>query len=231
MSGSPGSCCCWAGTQPARSGTRPSPSSTTGGLRYGGSPSWYPGEGKLKHSFGVSKATPHPLQGIFLVYDISSERSYQHIVKWASDVDEVGVHEGRSGGSPAVWVGPYTVPLASTHPMVSRKSSSGTRRTRSTRGKCPKSKGWDPQASPVPPSMTRDPHPLAICTQAPQKQLPQCLGTLFPSMSAVVGHLQGSLFPTCKMFRDPLTSPCASSTVSCTPEEHSDLLGVPLGTS
>lgn len=31
------------------------------------------------------------LQGIFLVYDISSERSYQHIVKWASDVDEVGV--------------------------------------------------------------------------------------------------------------------------------------------
>uniref|UniRef100_A0A674J8L3 RAB15, member RAS oncogene family n=1 Tax=Terrapene triunguis TaxID=2587831 RepID=A0A674J8L3_9SAUR len=31
------------------------------------------------------------LQGIFLVYDISSERSYQHIMKWASDVDEVGV--------------------------------------------------------------------------------------------------------------------------------------------
>uniref|UniRef100_A0ACB8G2I1 Ras- protein Rab-15 n=1 Tax=Sphaerodactylus townsendi TaxID=933632 RepID=A0ACB8G2I1_9SAUR len=26
--------------------------------------------------------------GIFLVYDISSERSYQHIMKWASDVDE-----------------------------------------------------------------------------------------------------------------------------------------------
>lgn len=40
--------------------------------------------------------TPSPvcwisLQGIFLVYDISSERSYQHIMKWASDVDEVGV--------------------------------------------------------------------------------------------------------------------------------------------
>lgn len=30
------------------------------------------------------------LQGIFLVYDISSERSYQHIMKWVSDVDEVG---------------------------------------------------------------------------------------------------------------------------------------------
>lgn len=29
-------------------------------------------------------------QGIFLVYDISSERSYQHIMKWVSDVDEVG---------------------------------------------------------------------------------------------------------------------------------------------
>ncbi|KAG8511708.1 Ras-related protein Rab-15, partial [Galemys pyrenaicus] len=26
--------------------------------------------------------------GIFLVYDISSERSYQHIMKWVSDVDE-----------------------------------------------------------------------------------------------------------------------------------------------
>lgn len=29
------------------------------------------------------------LQGIFLVYDITSERSFQHIMKWASDVDEV----------------------------------------------------------------------------------------------------------------------------------------------
>ena len=28
-------------------------------------------------------------QGIFLVYDITSERSFQHIMKWASDVDEV----------------------------------------------------------------------------------------------------------------------------------------------
>lgn len=30
-----------------------------------------------------------PAQGIFLVYDITSERSFQHIMKWASDVDEV----------------------------------------------------------------------------------------------------------------------------------------------
>lgn len=44
------------------------------------------------------KLPPLP-QGIFLVYDIGSERSYQHIVKWASDVDEVG-GAGRSGGGP-----------------------------------------------------------------------------------------------------------------------------------
>uniref|UniRef100_A0A8D2MI36 small monomeric GTPase n=1 Tax=Zonotrichia albicollis TaxID=44394 RepID=A0A8D2MI36_ZONAL len=50
----------------------------------------------------ITKQYYRRAQGIFLVYDISSERSYQHIVKWASDVDEVGVHEGRSGGSPAV---------------------------------------------------------------------------------------------------------------------------------
>lgn len=94
--------CPWAGTRLARSDTRPSPSSTTGGHRYGGSLSWCTGEGKLRHNFGVSTATSHPLQGIFLVYDISSERSYQHIVKWASDVDEVGVLEGGPGGFPAV---------------------------------------------------------------------------------------------------------------------------------
>lgn len=98
-------CCRWAGTQPARSGTRPSPSSTTGGHRYGGSLSRYTGEGKLRHSFGVSTATPHPLQGIFLVYDISSERSYQHIVKWASDVDEVGVPKGGLEVPQPCWEG------------------------------------------------------------------------------------------------------------------------------
>ncbi|NXC50016.1 RAB15 protein, partial [Penelope pileata] len=32
--------------------------------------------------------------GIFLVYDIGSERSYQHIVKWASDVDELAREYG-----------------------------------------------------------------------------------------------------------------------------------------
>ncbi|NXY25109.1 RAB15 protein, partial [Atrichornis clamosus] len=49
----------------------------------------------------ITKQYYRRAQGIFLVYDIGSERSYQHIVKWASDVDEVGVHEGRSG-PPAV---------------------------------------------------------------------------------------------------------------------------------
>ncbi|NXS04950.1 RAB15 protein, partial [Oxylabes madagascariensis] len=53
----------------------------------------------------ITKQYYRRAQGIFLVYDISSERSYQHIVKWASDVDEVGVCEGRPGGSPAVCVG------------------------------------------------------------------------------------------------------------------------------
>uniref|UniRef100_A0A8D2MCQ4 small monomeric GTPase n=1 Tax=Zonotrichia albicollis TaxID=44394 RepID=A0A8D2MCQ4_ZONAL len=44
----------------------------------------------------ITKQYYRRAQGIFLVYDISSERSYQHIVKWASDVDEVGVHEGSA---------------------------------------------------------------------------------------------------------------------------------------
>ncbi|CAM9485139.1 unnamed protein product, partial [Bubo scandiacus] len=42
----------------------------------------------------ITKQYYRRAQGIFLVYDISSERSYQHIVKWASDVDEVGVLGG-----------------------------------------------------------------------------------------------------------------------------------------
>ncbi|KAJ7416069.1 ras-related protein Rab-15 isoform X1 [Willisornis vidua] len=36
----------------------------------------------------ITKQYYRRAQGIFLVYDIGSERSYQHIVKWASDVDE-----------------------------------------------------------------------------------------------------------------------------------------------
>ncbi|ETE72726.1 Ras-related protein Rab-15, partial [Ophiophagus hannah] len=36
----------------------------------------------------ITKQYYRRAQGIFLVYDISSERSYQHIMKWASDVDE-----------------------------------------------------------------------------------------------------------------------------------------------
>ncbi|TNN45817.1 Ras-related protein Rab-15 [Liparis tanakae] len=33
--------------------------------------------------------------GIFLVYDITSERSFQHIMKWASDVDEYAPEKVR----------------------------------------------------------------------------------------------------------------------------------------
>lgn len=36
----------------------------------------------------ITKQYYRRAQGIFLVYDITSERSYQHIMKWASDVDE-----------------------------------------------------------------------------------------------------------------------------------------------
>ncbi|KAM8807391.1 ras-related protein Rab-15 [Eudromia elegans] len=36
----------------------------------------------------ITKQYYRRAQGIFLVYDIGSERSYQHVMKWASDVDE-----------------------------------------------------------------------------------------------------------------------------------------------
>ncbi|XP_064019440.1 ras-related protein Rab-15 isoform X2 [Pogoniulus pusillus] len=42
----------------------------------------------------ITKQYYRRAQGIFLVYDISSERSYQHIVKWASDVDELAREYG-----------------------------------------------------------------------------------------------------------------------------------------
>lgn len=73
---------------------------------------------KAPHGFwpiACAHLPPPPLscslpQGIFLVYDISSERSYQHIMKWVSDVDEVGdatsplegegTSEGKAKGGP-----------------------------------------------------------------------------------------------------------------------------------
>ncbi|XP_028677717.1 ras-related protein Rab-15 [Erpetoichthys calabaricus] len=36
----------------------------------------------------ITKQYYRRAQGIFLVYDITSERSFKHIMKWASDVDE-----------------------------------------------------------------------------------------------------------------------------------------------
>ncbi|KAK1160471.1 ras-related protein Rab-15 [Acipenser oxyrinchus oxyrinchus] len=36
----------------------------------------------------ITKQYYRRAQGIFLVYDITSEQSFQHIMKWASDVDE-----------------------------------------------------------------------------------------------------------------------------------------------
>lgn len=41
-------------------------------------------------------------QGIFLVYDITSERSFQHIMKWASDVDEVSLDAFREDAGAAL---------------------------------------------------------------------------------------------------------------------------------
>ncbi|XP_078714204.1 ras-related protein Rab-15 isoform X2 [Lampetra fluviatilis] len=37
----------------------------------------------------ITKQYYRRAQGIFLVYDITSERSFQHISKWAGDVDEM----------------------------------------------------------------------------------------------------------------------------------------------
>ncbi|XP_008517197.1 ras-related protein Rab-15 isoform X3 [Equus przewalskii] len=42
----------------------------------------------------ITKQYYRRAQGIFLVYDISSERSYQHIMKWVSDVDELAKEYG-----------------------------------------------------------------------------------------------------------------------------------------
>ncbi|XP_051694690.1 ras-related protein Rab-15 isoform X2 [Oryctolagus cuniculus] len=42
----------------------------------------------------ITKQYYRRAQGIFLVYDISSERSYQHIMKWVSDVDELAREYG-----------------------------------------------------------------------------------------------------------------------------------------
>ncbi|MGH0142847.1 UNVERIFIED_CONTAM: hypothetical protein FKN15_014382 [Acipenser sinensis] len=42
----------------------------------------------------ITKQYYRRAQGIFLVYDITSERSFQHIMKWASDVDELAKEYG-----------------------------------------------------------------------------------------------------------------------------------------
>lgn len=45
----------------------------------------------IENTCFCSSSSLRSLQGIFLVYDITSERSFQHIMKWASDVDEVSL--------------------------------------------------------------------------------------------------------------------------------------------
>ncbi|XP_052380195.1 ras-related protein Rab-15-like isoform X32 [Oncorhynchus keta] len=97
------------GTQQDRRDIRPSLSSTTDEHRYevrSGMITTIPHDiagtrsdqvrGQIRYEVRSGKITtiPHDIagtrsdQGIFLVYDITSERSFQHIMKWASDVDE-----------------------------------------------------------------------------------------------------------------------------------------------
>ncbi|XP_070295641.1 ras-related protein Rab-15 isoform X3 [Salvelinus sp. IW2-2015] len=81
------------GTQQDRRDIRPSLSSTTDEHRTPTAPD-VTGRPKRSSRTTTTRATAcslsyHPEgEGIFLVYDITSERSFQHIMKWASDVDE-----------------------------------------------------------------------------------------------------------------------------------------------
>lgn len=44
-----------------------------------------------RHGWQVDSLTPLCVQGIIFVYDVTNQPSFQHITKWVSDVDEVGV--------------------------------------------------------------------------------------------------------------------------------------------
>nr|KAF6502176.1 RAB15, member RAS oncogene family [Molossus molossus] len=115
----------------------------------------------------ITKQYYRRAQGIFLVYDISSERSYQHIMKWVSDVDEVGDAASllgwgrapqRGGRRGARWERPKLLgwranatrkaclpqPRMKTsgmHQKGSRRSLSGIRPMKSRNGRWGESKG------------------------------------------------------------------------------------------
>uniref|UniRef100_A0A2K5DTB1 small monomeric GTPase n=1 Tax=Aotus nancymaae TaxID=37293 RepID=A0A2K5DTB1_AOTNA len=104
----------------------------------------------------ITKQYYRRAQGIFLVYDISSERSYQHIMKWVSDVDEVGdatslpgwgegAPPGKAKRGPDGRGGQANASrkpcLPHMHQKVSKRSLLGIRPTRSRNGRWEESKG------------------------------------------------------------------------------------------
>ncbi|EAW80893.1 RAB15 isoform 1 [Pan troglodytes] len=128
----------------------------------------------------ITKQYYRRAQGIFLVYDISSERSYQHIMKWVSDVDEVGdatslpgCGEGASPGKarrgpdgkanasrklclPQPWM-----KTSGTHQKASRRSLLGIRLMRSRNGRWEESKGSSWRRSMAWTSMKQVPAPTS----------------------------------------------------------------------
>uniref|UniRef100_A0A2K5HE60 small monomeric GTPase n=1 Tax=Colobus angolensis palliatus TaxID=336983 RepID=A0A2K5HE60_COLAP len=107
----------------------------------------------------ITKQYYRRAQGIFLVYDISSERSYQHIMKWVSDVDEVGdatslpgrregtslgkasSQGGRANASRKLCLPQPWMKTSGTHQKASRRSLLVIRPTRSRNGRWEESKG------------------------------------------------------------------------------------------
>ncbi|NXP67109.1 RAB15 protein, partial [Chloropsis cyanopogon] len=90
----------------------------------------------------ITKQYYRRAQGIFLVYDISSERSYQHIVKWASDVDEVGAHgAGLEGPHPCVGGGSLHCPPTQYAPDGVQKILIGNKADEEHKRQVPKEQG------------------------------------------------------------------------------------------
>nr|XP_038035650.1 ras-related protein Rab-15 isoform X1 [Anas platyrhynchos] len=117
----------------------------------------------------ITKQYYRRAQGIFLVYDIGSERSYQHIVKWRSDVDEYapdGVQKilignkadeehkrqvAKEQGLQVSWGGAGTPSMAA--PPSKKKLGAPPRAS------CTLS---NPRPPVLPPSMAKDPDPPAL---------------------------------------------------------------------
>ncbi|XP_074442669.1 ras-related protein Rab-15 isoform X2 [Larus michahellis] len=123
----------------------------------------------------ITKQYYRRAQGIFLVYDIGSERSYQHIVKWASDVDEYapdGVQKiligNKADEEHKSW--PGSTGWTSTRPAPAATSTSRRRTARSWRG-CgappapPPWPAWRKRSS-SPPAARTAPEPAGVEARA-----------------------------------------------------------------